>query len=71
MPDTTIQEYFGVSETTAVEIRNAKPEQLINSDKICPQHIKGIKHKRYKCLHSEDKCKHCIREFLESEVEKE
>jgi predicted house-cleaning noncanonical NTP pyrophosphatase (MazG superfamily) len=69
MPDSTISKTFGVGELAAVNIRNAKPEQLINSDKICPQHIKEIKHKKYKCRYSEEKCPNCLKEFLESEVE--
>jgi hypothetical protein len=69
MPDSKISKTFGVGELAAVNIRNASLEQMKHSTYICPQFIKKIKHKKYKCRYSEEKCPNCLQEFLESEVE--
>lgn len=66
MPDTELSKTFMVGILAAVNIRNSTPEQMVQSEYVCPQLLSGKY--EYKCKESTHSCIQCRKEFLENEI---
>lgn len=66
MPVKAIEKAFGVSRSTAINIKNKDKQGLIHSCHTCPQ-LLNLKTK-WPCNFRETSCKECMKNFLENEI---